>query len=95
MQRSCQYGELATTISDKSALKAVRFRHFIKDFRRIETKPDLFIEQVEAEKQRLAQYLAQQLVDIEKHHDPKIVKLRKKRKIIMTPQAIKDLGDLT
>ena len=86
---------IAFIFSDKYVLKSIRFKHFISDFRKHEANPTSFLEHIELEKEKLTNFLTQQLVDIEKHFDPKIVKLRKTRKIIMSAQAVKDLDNLS
>jgi len=80
--------------SDKTALKAVRFRFFMADFWSIEAEPRLLQDRARAEQKRLQGYLEEQLADIEANYDPKITKLRKKRKIIMSAQALDDLNDI-
>jgi hypothetical protein len=80
--------------SDKTALQAVRFRFFMTDFRKIEAEPTLLQERVRVEQKRLQNYLEEQLADIEENYDPKITKFRKKRKIIMSTQALDDLNDI-
>ncbi|MDH3664465.1 MAG: hypothetical protein OEU92_31375, partial [Alphaproteobacteria bacterium] len=48
-------------------------------------------ERIAAEKKRLRQFLEAQRQDIEANDDPKIRRFRKKRKIIVHPDAAKDL----
>lgn len=86
---------IAFIFSDKKVLKSIRFKHFVSDFRLVEVKPTPLFEHIELEKEKLTDFLTQQLQDIENNFDPKIVKLRKKRKIIMSSQAIKDLDNLS
>jgi hypothetical protein len=72
-------------------MQQVRFRHFLRDSRAIERDPALLHERVDAEKKRLRQFLKAQRQDIEANDDPKIRRFRKKRKIIVHPDAAKDL----
>lgn len=72
-------------------MQKVHFRHFVADSRDIEVSTETLFEAVEAEKRMLEGYLSDQLADIEQDFDPKIVPLRKKRKIIFAPEAMEDL----
>ncbi|MGI9450202.1 MAG: hypothetical protein ACR2QH_06150 [Geminicoccaceae bacterium] len=82
---------LAFVFTDKTAMQQIRFRHFLRDSRAIECDPALLHERVAAEKKRLRQFLETQRQDIEANDDPKIRRFRKKRKIIVHPDAAKDL----
>lgn len=77
--------------TDKTALQAVRFRHFMQDCQAIMGDPSELDELLRQEHQAAAEFLEQSHQDILKNFDSKVVKLRKKRKIILTDEAAKDL----
>ncbi len=83
--------QISFVYSDKTALRKVRFRHFIADSRSIEASVETLFKAIEAEKRVLEGYLSNELADIEQNFDPKIAPLRRKRKIIFAPEAIEDL----
>ncbi len=77
--------------TDQSALQGVRFRHFMADCRSMlgdNQELDAFIEQ---ERLAAAEFLEQNHRDIMENFDPKITRLRKKRKIIIADGALNDL----
>ena len=82
---------LAFVFTDETAMQQIRFRHFLRDSRAIERDPALLHQRVAAEKTRLRQFLEAQRQDLEENDDPKIKRFRKKRKIIVHPDAAKDL----
>ena len=77
--------------TDKTALQAVRFRHFMRDSQAIMGDPIELDNLLDQERCAAADFLERSHQDILKHFDPKVVKLRKKRKIILTDDAAKDL----
>ncbi|MBN1101801.1 MAG: hypothetical protein JXL84_00155 [Deltaproteobacteria bacterium] len=77
--------------SDKTALQAVRFRHFMEDCRKIMGDAIELETLIEQERQRLLEYLENAHQDILHNFDPKVLKFRKKRKIILADRALKDL----
>ncbi len=80
--------------SDREALKAVRFRHFIADFRAIEQDASYLKREIKAEKQRMRDFLDEQMDDMNKNFDPSVRKLKPRRKIFLSPRAKKDLEGL-
>jgi len=78
--------------SDKTALKSIRFRSFMCDCRNIAGNNAELSRRLEEEKKAIVEYLEQQHHDIMKNFDPKIVKLRKKRKVIIADGALKGLN---
>ena len=86
--------QLDFVFSDIKALKSVRFKSFVRDCRAIQSDNRYVIALIEEETKRLMQFLEDSYQDILKTYDPKVVNLRKKRKIIMTEQAAKDLSDI-
>jgi hypothetical protein len=73
--------------SDKTALKAVRFRSFVRDCRAIERPFDDLTPYVDAERQAVENFLRTEHERLSKNFDPKVVTLRKKRKIIVHEDA--------
>ena len=80
--------------SDKTALCNVRLRHFMADCRRIEGRAEKLEAACAEERARVAAFLEEQHADIEGNFDPKIRKLRKRKKVIMTKGALDDLRNL-
>lgn len=77
--------------SDQTALQAVRLRHFVRDCRAIMGDPQELEAWAERECLAVRRFLEQAYQDILQHFDPKVAKLRKKRKIILADRAVKDL----
>jgi len=86
---------MTVVFSDKTALRDVRLRHFMADCRAMKGDNDVLATACEEERRRVADFLEEQHADIEANFDPKIHKLRKKRKIIVTPEALDDLKNLS
>jgi len=77
--------------SDKSALQAVRFQHFMQDCRSIvgdHRELDVLVEQ---ECRAALHFLEQSHQDILENFDPTVVKFRRKRKIILADGVLDDL----
>jgi hypothetical protein len=83
--------QIALVFTDKTALQAVRFRHFMRDCRRIIGDKRELEARAEQERQASIAYLERHYQDILDNFDPKIVKFRKKRKIIIEEGTLKDL----
>jgi hypothetical protein len=77
--------------SDATAVDAVRFRHFISDCRRIAGDPAEVDNLIEQEKHLALDFLVNTYKDIMDNFDPTVVKLRRKRKIILANDKLKDL----
>ena len=77
--------------TDKTALQAVRLQHFVQDCRSMAGEPHELEIWIERERRAAQHYLEQTYQDIVDHFDPKVVRFRKKRKIILSDQAVKDL----
>ena len=76
--------------SDKTALKTVRFKHFMADCQQIlgdNQQLNVFKAQ---ETEAITSFLEQKYQKILENFDPKIIKLRKKHKIIVLEEAAKD-----
>ena len=77
--------------TDKTALQAVSFRQFMKDCQVIKGDSEELKELIEKECQAALGFLDQSHQDIITNFDPKVVKLRKKMKIILSDAAARDL----
>jgi len=77
--------------SDATALDAVRFRHFVSDARRIASDPAELDSLIEQERRLALNFLASTHRNIMDNFDPTVVKLRRKRKIILANDKLKDL----
>jgi hypothetical protein len=73
--------------TDKIALQAVRFRHFMADCRTITRDGRELDPIIDREKSAVVAFLDEAHRDIMENFDPKIVKFRKKRKIIVADGA--------
>lgn len=84
---------LLVVFSDPDALAAVRFASFLRDCRRIE-RPLVDLRTLEErEAQRMRDFVTAQHEDLVKNFDPKVVPLRKKLKVMIHPEALRDLED--
>ena len=77
--------------SDKTALRAVRFRHFMRDCRPLVADRAELDAVINRERQALDEYLESTCRDIFASFDPKVVPFRKKRTIIIADGALDDL----
>jgi hypothetical protein len=77
--------------SEKTALQAVRFRHFMEDCRRIMGDAEELETLIEQERQAVLDYLERMHQDILRSFDPRVLRFRKKRKIILADGVLKDL----
>jgi len=77
--------------SDAAALDTVRFRHFVRDCRCIAGDPAEVDNLIEQEKHSALDFLANTYKDIMDNFDPTVVKLRRKRKIILANDTLKNL----
>jgi hypothetical protein len=74
--------------SDTAALKAVRFRSFLRDCRNIERAAAELTLHVDAEKQAAETFMRAEHERLLRDFDPKVARLRKKRKIIVHEDAV-------
>ena len=86
--------QLDVVFSDPTALDAVRLRSFVAACRRIETTSPLLEDRVRVETARLEAHLREQLADIEASIDPSVRRLRRRRRVLLAPGALDDLGGL-
>jgi hypothetical protein len=89
-----QAGEsnLLCVFTDKRALDQVRFDTFMVDCRAIERPGEELEAAAAAEVERVNQIVAEQHQDLLVSFDPRIVRLRKRRKVLMHPRVIDDLA---
>jgi len=84
---------LLVVFSDPDALAAVRFTSFLRDCRRIE-RPLAELRALEArEAKRMREFVAAQHEGLVKNFDLKVVPLRKKLKVMIHPEALRDMED--
>jgi len=82
---------LDVIFSDKTAMQAVRFRHFMGDCRPLIGENQELDKVLDQERQAAIEYLEQTHQDVMKHFDPKVKTFRKKRRIILADSTLKDL----
>ena len=85
---------LLVVFSDPDALGAARFTSFLRDCRRIE-RPLAELRALEArEAGRMREFVAEQHEDLVRNFDPNVVPLSRKRKVMIHPEALRDVeGD--
>ncbi len=77
--------------SDKTAFDAVRFRHFMSDCRLIAGDNRELEARLDQERCAALDFVEQSYRDIVDHFDLRVVRLRRKRKIILVDEKLKDL----
>ncbi len=77
-----------------STLKLIRWRHFLSDCEPLITDFSVMDGQLKKEMDDAISWLSENHQDILKNFDPKVVKLRKKHKIIMSPRVLEDLAKI-
>ena len=77
--------------TNKSTIKKIRWQHFISDCNTLTSDLSTTKKQLEQEIDRAKSFLFDNHQDIMNNFDPKVTRLRKKRKIIMTSEALEDL----
>jgi len=80
--------------TNESALKQIRWRHFLSDCKSLVGEYAEVEKFVAEEIDRANAWLVENHQDIQENLDPKVVKLRKKRKIILTESALDDLSKM-
>ena len=80
--------------SDMSLLKKIHFKSFVRDIR--ETLGDVqeVYDEIENEKELARKFVHDAYKNVMENYDPKIVKFKKKRKVVIAEQAIKDFENL-
>lgn len=80
--------------NNEFALKNIRWKCFLSDMKPMLANYSDLDKQLEQEIGRCKNFIYENHQDIQKNFDPKVVKLRKKRKIIVMPEAMSDLFNL-
>jgi len=80
--------------NNAAALKLIRWQYFLSDSKPLIADFSVMEEQLRNEIGDDMSWLSETHRDILKNFDPKIVKLQKKKKIIMSPRALKDLAKI-
>ena len=75
-------------------MKRIRWQHFSSDCEPLMTDLSTISNQLEEEITGAKSFLADNHADIMKNIDRKVIKLRKKKKIIMSPEALDDLHNI-
>lgn len=84
---------LLVVFSDPDALAAVRFASFLRDCKRIERPLDELRALQAREAERMRRFVAEQHEHLIKTFDPKVVPMRKKWKVLIHPDALRDMQD--
>jgi hypothetical protein len=79
--------------ANETTLRKVRWRHFLADCKPLLCDFAVVEDRIKMESDEARLYLEQEHQDIMRNFDPKIVKLRKKRKVIIAPGALDGLMD--
>lgn len=77
--------------TDKTALQAVRLRHFMTDCRKCAGDTGALDSLAEQEKRAAMTFLEENFQDIRDNFDPSVVKFRKRRKIVLAAGALDGL----
>jgi hypothetical protein len=77
--------------TDKEALSAVRFRSFVRDCRAVERVIDELNGALAEEETKLKTFIAEQHQSLQRTFDPKIKRLRRRRKVLIHRDAFDDL----
>lgn len=80
--------------SDKTALQAVRLKHFVADCETHQGNAETLAALLQTEKQTLLAFLDDTYQEVMASYDPKLIKFRKKYKVYLTDQALDDLSRL-
>lgn len=80
--------------TNAEVLKQIRWRHFIADCRPFMTEFSTLDGQLAQEIERTKLWLTENHRDIMKHFDPTVIKLRKKKKILLSSDALDDLNSI-
>jgi hypothetical protein len=80
--------------NNASTLKQVRWQHFLSDCEPLVSDFSMMKEQFKKEIADAISWLSENHRDILKNFDPKIIQLRKKTKIVISPRAMDDLAKI-
>ncbi len=77
--------------TDKESLAAARFRSFLRDSRAMHRSSKELEGAVDEEKSALARFVEDQHADVMRTYDPKLSRLKKRRKVVVRKGAFDDL----
>ncbi|MDN5850862.1 MAG: hypothetical protein L0H63_14695 [Nitrococcus sp.] len=81
--------QLHFIFSDKSAMARVRLRHFLRDCRQLERDTSELTPLERRESDLLNEYLNAQHRDIARNFNPKVVRMKKRRKVLLHKDAFR------
>ncbi len=81
--------------NNEAALKEIRWQHFLSDCKPLMGNYSMVTSQLELEVNSAKVFLTENHQDIQANFDPNVIKLRKKRKVIMTAGALDDLDKMS
>ncbi len=81
--------------NNESSLKKIRWRHFLSDCKPLMSNYSVVAKQIEQEINNAKVFLTETHKDILANFDTNVIKMRKKRKIIMTAGALDDLDKIS
>jgi hypothetical protein len=81
--------------TDKESLAAVRFRSFVRDCRAMHRASEELEGAVDEEKSALARFVEEQHADVMRTYDPKLSRLKWRRKVMVRKGAFDDLEQAT
>ena len=85
---------LRVIFSEKEALDAIYFETFMSDCRKLAGDIEELNTVVVAEVEKIRAYIAEQHAELLRDSDPKITRLRQRKKILMHPRAFDDLNEI-
>jgi hypothetical protein len=83
---------LHIVFTDTSALGAVRFRSFVRDFRAIERPAEELAQALDFEKKALTGFIAEQYESLRRAVDPSVAQIRPRRRVMVHKNAFDDLA---
>ena len=84
---------LLVVFSDPEALAQVRFTSFLRDTRALERPRDELKAFEDREAQAILRYVNEQHDELLRTFDPQVLPLRRRRKVMMHPEALRDIDD--
>lgn len=81
--------------NNEAALKLIRWRHFLSDCKPLMGNYSTVTSQLEQEVNSAKDFLTENHQDIKANFDPNVIKLRKKKKVIMTAGVLYDLDKMS
>lgn len=82
-------------LNNEATLKEIRWRHFLSDCKPLMANYSMVMSQLEQEINHAKVFLTENHQDIQVNFNPNVIKLRKKRKIIMTAGVLEDLDKMS